>query len=261
MTLGLNGDDLSLCCPSSNQHVLEFIEARRVNDTKVLGLLRLLLKASGKQGVPQGGVISPRLSNVYLNQVDKLLERAKTVTRYQRWTAVEYARFADDLVILLDSHPRQLWLRGAVEKRLREELTKLQVEVNEEKSRKVDLQEAGSFGFLGFEFRRIRSRRGPMDAAACAARQKADGLAPQAQADFPKLSLPARERVDRTDQSHSAGVGELLRDGPFEPVLRVHPRLGRKEDSAPSGPRRSAPGLRVEAVEQGMAVWDLGTLL
>ena len=69
-------------------------------------------------------------------------------------------RIADDLVILVDSHPRQQWLRGAVEKRLREELAKLQVEVNEEKSRKVDLQEGGSFGFLGFEFRRIRSRRG-----------------------------------------------------------------------------------------------------
>jgi hypothetical protein len=39
------------------------------------------------------------------------------------------------------------------------------------------------------------------------------------------------------------------------PELRVHPRLGRKEDSAPSGRSRSAPRLRMEAVEQGMAVW------
>jgi hypothetical protein len=36
-----------------------------------------------------------------------VLERAKAVTRYERCTAVEYARFADDLVILVDSHPRQ----------------------------------------------------------------------------------------------------------------------------------------------------------
>ena len=100
-----------------------------------------------------------------------------------------------------------------------------------------------------------------MDAAAHAERQKADGLASQAQDDFPKLSLSARQSIDRTDQSHSAGLGALLRDRTFEPVLRVHPRLGRKEDSAPLGPGRSAPGLRVEAVEQGMAVWDLGTLL
>src|SRR5215510_16374508 len=89
-----------------------------------------------------------------------MLERAKEVTRCERWTAVEYARFADDLVILVDSQPRQQWLQQAVEKRLREELAKLQVEVNEEKSRKVDLQQGESFGFLGFGFRRVRSRRG-----------------------------------------------------------------------------------------------------
>jgi RNA-directed DNA polymerase len=47
-----------------------------------------------------------------------------------------------------------------VEKRLREELADLQVEINEEKSRIVDLSQGESFGFLGFDFRRIRSRRG-----------------------------------------------------------------------------------------------------
>lgn len=152
--------DLRSYFDTVKHHIVLEKVAQRVSDAAVLWLLRLLLKASGKQGVPQGGVISPLLSNVYLNEVDKMLERAKTVTRYERWTAVEYARFADDLVILVDSHPRQQWLRAAAEKRLREELAKLQVEVNEEKSRKVDLQEGGSFGFLGFEFRRIRSRRG-----------------------------------------------------------------------------------------------------
>jgi RNA-directed DNA polymerase len=100
------------------------------------------------------------LSNLYLNEVDKMLERAKTVTREGPWMKVEYARFADDLVILVDGHLRQAWLRKAVEKRLREELAKLQVEVNEEKSRRVDLQQGESFGFLGFEFRRILSCRG-----------------------------------------------------------------------------------------------------
>ena len=67
---------------------------------------------------------------------------------------------ATHLVILVDARPRQQWLREAVEQRLREELAKLQVEVNEDKSRKVDLQRDESFGFLGFEFRRIRSHRG-----------------------------------------------------------------------------------------------------
>jgi len=38
-------------------------------------------------------------------------------------------------------------------------MAKLRVEINEEKSRKVDLSKGGSFGFLGFEYRRIRSRK------------------------------------------------------------------------------------------------------
>jgi RNA-directed DNA polymerase len=152
--------DLRSYFDTVRHHIVLEKVARRVDDDAVLWLLKLLLDASGKQGVPQGGVISPLLSNLYLNEVDQMLEQAKAVTRRERWTALEYARFADDLVILVDSHPCQQWLRQAVEKRLREELAKLQVEVNEDKSRTVDLQRGESFGFLGFEFRRVRSRRG-----------------------------------------------------------------------------------------------------
>jgi RNA-directed DNA polymerase len=89
--------------------------AKRVKDDDVMHLPKMILRASGKRGVPHGGVISPMLSNLYLNEVDRMLERASTVTSYGRWTAVGYARFADDLVILLDSPPRHRWLRGAVE--------------------------------------------------------------------------------------------------------------------------------------------------
>jgi RNA-directed DNA polymerase len=152
--------DLRSYFDTVRHHIVLAKIARRVCDAAVLWLLRLILKASGRQGVPQGGVISPLLSNVYLTEVDRMLEQAKAVTRNQQWTYVEYARFADDLVVLVDAHPRQRWLRTAVEQRLREELAKLQVEVNEEKSRQVDLTQGESFGFLGFEFRRIRSRRG-----------------------------------------------------------------------------------------------------
>jgi len=152
--------DLRSYFDTVRHHIVLEKVARRVDDDAVLWLLKLFLDASGKQGVPQGGVISPLLSNLYLNEVDQMLERAKAVTLRERWTAIEYARFADDLVILVHSHPRQQWLRQAVEKRLREELAKLQVEVNEEKSHTVNLQRGESFGFLGFEFRRIRSRRG-----------------------------------------------------------------------------------------------------
>jgi RNA-directed DNA polymerase len=134
--------------------------ARRVRDGNVLGLLKMMLKATGKKGVPQGGVISPLLSNLYLNEVDKMLEKAKETTRNGKYTYIEYARYADDLVILVDAFPRHDWLLQAVHKRLREELAKLHVEINEEKSRIVDLSKGESFGFLGLEFRRVRSRKG-----------------------------------------------------------------------------------------------------
>ena len=134
--------------------------ARRVQDATVMGLLKMILKATGEKGVPQGGVISPVLSNLYLTEVDRMLEKAIATTRYGKYTSVQYARFADDLVILIDSHRRHDWLVRAVERRLREEVAKLRVEINEDKSRMVDLAKGGSFTFLGFEYRRILSRNG-----------------------------------------------------------------------------------------------------
>jgi RNA-directed DNA polymerase len=135
--------------------------AKRVQDDELLHLLKVILKASGSIGVPQGGVISPLLSNLYLNEVDRMLERAKEVTRRGAHTYVEYARFADDLVVLIDdAHPSQKGLFAAVQRRLREEFARLGVQINEEKSRLVNLERGESFGFLGFDFRRVRTRQG-----------------------------------------------------------------------------------------------------
>jgi RNA-directed DNA polymerase len=106
------------------------------------------------------GVISPVLSNLYLNEVDRMLERAIEHTRRGRFTGIDYARYADDLVILIDAHPSRNWLLKAVDIRLRQELAKLQVQINEDKSRTVDLVRGESFGFLGFDFRRVRSLSG-----------------------------------------------------------------------------------------------------
>jgi RNA-directed DNA polymerase len=152
--------DLRAFFDNIRHHLLLEKIARRVNDLEILRLLKLILKVSGKKGVAQGGVLSPVLSNLYLTEVDQMLERAKEVTRQGTYTYVEYARFADDLVILIEAYARQDWLVTAVDKRLREELAKLHVELNEEKSRLVDLSKGESFGFLGFEFRRVRSRQG-----------------------------------------------------------------------------------------------------
>jgi len=134
--------------------------AERIRDDKVMRLLKLILKANGRRGVPQGGVISPLLSNIYLNEVDKMLERAKEVTRRGRYTYIEYARFADDQVILVDGFRKWNWLLKAAYKRLLEELEKLDVQVNQEKTRMVGLTRDETISFLGFDFRRTKIRRG-----------------------------------------------------------------------------------------------------
>ena len=112
------------------------------------------------------------LSNLYLNEVDKMLERAKEVTRQGRYHYIEYARFADDLVILVDGYRRWRWLEKAVYTRLLEELAKLDVELNRDKTRRVNLADGESFTFLGFDIRRTRTRRGKWGVA-CVPKTKA----------------------------------------------------------------------------------------
>jgi RNA-directed DNA polymerase len=112
---------------------------------------------------PRGGELTwslTLLSNIYLNEVDKMLERAKEVTRYGKYTYIEYARFADDLVILVDGFQKWAWLEKAAYKRLLEELDKLEVQVNKEKTQMVDLTQDETFRFLGFDFRRTKTCRG-----------------------------------------------------------------------------------------------------
>src|SRR4030081_3210877 len=78
--------------------------AQRVDDADIMHLLKVILRASGKKGVPQGGVISPLLSNLYLNEVDRMLERAREITRKGKSTHVKYASSADAMVILKNAH-------------------------------------------------------------------------------------------------------------------------------------------------------------
>jgi RNA-directed DNA polymerase len=141
-------------------HILLRKVAERVNDDQVMKLLKLILKVSGERGVPQGGVISPLLANIYLNEVDKMLEKAKEVTRQGQYTYIEYARFADDIVILVDGYRKWDWLVKGAHRRLLEELAKLDIQINEEKTRIVDLTQDEAFNFLGFTFRRVKTRRG-----------------------------------------------------------------------------------------------------
>ena len=126
-----------------------------------------------------------------------MLERAKEVTRNGPYTYVEYVRWADDLVILVDSYRRHDWLLRVVHRRLREELAKLGLQVNEDKSSDRGPESGESFGFLGFDFRRVRSRRGVWRPQYTPKLKAADDTAEEAQGDLPSLHLSARGSGDR----------------------------------------------------------------
>ena len=152
--------DLKSYFDNVRHHIVFQKVAERVNDDRVMHLLKLLLKANGKRGVPQGGVISPLIANIYLNELDRGLERLKEATKTGGYTHIEYARFADDIVVLVDGSGRYDMLLGEAKRRIDVELEKVEVECNREKTRIVDLTKGESFEFLGFEFRRVKSKNG-----------------------------------------------------------------------------------------------------
>ena len=153
--------DLKSYFDNVRHHLLLQKLAKRVIDPEVLNLVKQILKANGKKGVPQGGVLSPLLANLYLNELDHGMEEEMGKRRREgRWERVVYTRYADDMVVLVDGYPQWQPHVAMIEKRLEEELRKVQIEVNEEKTRVVDFGNGGSFGFLGFDFRAGRNRFG-----------------------------------------------------------------------------------------------------
>jgi len=196
--------DLKAYFDSVRHDVLLTKVAARVNDDDVMHLLKLILKSTGKRGVPQGGVISPVLSSLYLNELDRMLEKAIETTRTGPYTHVEYARYADDLVILIDAHPLNDWLLGAVDKRLRQELAKLGVEINEEKSRVVDLRKDESFAFLGFEYRYLPGRSGKLRLQVTPKQKKRVAL-------FAKLKEVFRRHVSQPVEGVITEINPILR--------------------------------------------------
>ncbi|MGH9429147.1 MAG: group II intron reverse transcriptase/maturase, partial [Terriglobia bacterium] len=146
--------DLKSYFDNIRHHLLLQKLARRVQDPEILHLVKQILKANGAKGVPQGGVLSPLLANLYLNELDQAMEEETAKRRREgRWERVVYTRYADDMVILVDGYPQWQPHVGMIQKRLDQELNKVEIEINEEKTKVVDFGGGGSFGFLGFDIR------------------------------------------------------------------------------------------------------------
>jgi group II intron reverse transcriptase/maturase len=141
---------------SIDQDKLMKLVERRVSDRRVLKLLWQWLRAGVMDkgvydetlaGTPQGGVISPLLSNIYLHVLDAAWRR----------DGAQYGllvRYADDFVVMCDTEAQLERAEG----RVRAILARLGLELHPEKTRKVSLSRgSGGFDFLGCHLRKCMS--------------------------------------------------------------------------------------------------------
>jgi group II intron reverse transcriptase/maturase len=152
-----------------HKHLREFVR-KRVRDGVVLRTIGKWLKAGvmedgaihyPEEGTPQGGVISPLLSNVYLHEVLDVWFEGVVKPRLEG--QAKLIRFADDFVILLTDREDAYRVRAVLEKRF----GKYGLTLHAEKTRLIGFQRPGgkrwkpkTFDFLGFTHYWGRSRKG-----------------------------------------------------------------------------------------------------
>src|SRR5712691_8870320 len=152
--------DLSRYFDTIRHSVLLDKIAKRVQDPQVLHLVKQIIKVGGKTGVPQGGPFSPLAANIYLNQVDWAFDAIRRKTTEGSYEAVNYHRFADDIVITVSGHHTKRGWAERAQQRLQEQFASIGVELNPEKTKLVNTLKGEAFGFLGFDLRRVRKQSG-----------------------------------------------------------------------------------------------------
>ena len=154
-----------------HKHLRIFLD-KRINDGVIrrmidkwlsAGVLEEGLKTDQRTGVPQGGIVSPLLANIYLHYVmDEWLE--ETVKSHLIGD-LHWVRYADDVVLFVTSFKdvKRLW--DVIPKRL----DRYSLKLNEEKSQVIEFRRpflrgkrkrGSSFDFLGFTHYWSRTRRG-----------------------------------------------------------------------------------------------------
>ena len=152
--------DLSRYFDTIRHSVLLDKIATRIQDPQVMHLVKQIIQVGGKLGVPPGGPFSPLAANIYLNEVDWFFDAIRRKTAEGNYEAVNYHRFADDVVITVSGHhTKRGWAERALH-RLQEQFALIGVELNQEKTKLVNTLKGEAFGFLGFDLRRVRKQSG-----------------------------------------------------------------------------------------------------
>lgn len=137
----------------SHEIMLELIK-EKISDNRVLKLVKQFLKQdimyemkewTPESGAPQGGIISPLLSNIYLDELDKVMKN----------NDIRMIRYADDFVILCKSESEACEALEIVKCWMKER----KLSLNESKSRIVNMNSVREyFDFLGYRFQNSKNR-------------------------------------------------------------------------------------------------------